>query len=380
MQTDTDDVVVSWMRLAFTPKIGPKTFFNLVRIFGCPKLVFENLDEIQQKYKLTITPLSISQIEDEIAKCEKFCSKIILSCDPAYPALLLETQSPPAVLIVKGDLSLLSREKIAIVGTRNASLHGEKIANGIAKDLGRNNIVVVSGLARGIDAAAHYGGLEHGTIGVVAGGINCIYPKENIKLYNELYERGLIISENLMDTPPVSKNFPRRNRIISGISRGVLVVEAKQRSGTIITANYALEQGRDVFAIPGSPHDPRAQGTNNLIKSGAILVQTAQDILDELSCTHSARKIAQSDLFDDDVVDIDVSTSITTDMDDQCTHVKHDILSKLSNIPVDIDDLFRVVALSVSDFNSIISELEVEGLVIRSNDNKIALENQIILE
>ncbi len=348
-----DSFVTAWLRLAFTTKVGPKTFEKLLKKFNNPISVLENLIEIKRRYKLDLSPPAVSEVEDSISKCYTFGGDIILSCDDLYPAILKEIEGYPAVLFAKGNTQLLKRNKISIVGTRNSSINGEKITKKIASDLGKNGFVIVSGLARGIDAAAHYGSLETGTIGVIASGINCVYPKENTQLQHTLYEKGLVISENQMDALPISKNFPRRNRIISGISSCVLVTEAMQRSGTMITADYALEQGRDVFAVPGSPTDPRAYGTNLLIKTGAVLVRDAQDILCEMN-VHS------------DAVTEKQQKSLEEYFEDGSIESK--VIEKLSNVPIDIEEVFNSLKISVQEFNKTLIELEITGKIVRQGN------------
>ena len=352
--------VTAWLRLAFTHKVGPRTFSKLIKKFKSPITALDNISDIKRRYKLELKPPSVSEIEDCILKCHDFGGEIILSCDDLYPDLLKEIEGFPPLLFVKGNTQLLSKNKISIVGTRNSSINGEKITKKIASELGKNGLVIVSGLARGIDAVAHYSSLETGTIGVIASGINCIYPKENEKLQHLLYEKGLVISENQMDVLPISKNFPRRNRIISGISNGVLVTEAMQNSGTMITANYALEQGRDVFAIPGSPMDPRAYGTNSLIKNGAILVRDAEDILSELQFIQRNN------------IGLDKYFAVCTDDAKIPLSSQEKLLSKLSIAPTDIEELFNNFQISVSEFNQILIELEMMGKIVRRG-NKLSL-------
>jgi len=356
-----DSYLVDWLRLAFAPKVGPKTFNKLIKYFKEPTVVLNNILEVKRRYKLDLVPPSQSEIEDIIKKCYAFGGKIILSVDQEYPMLLREIEGYPQVLFVRGNLDLLNRQKVAIVGTRNSSANGEKIAKQIGFELGKHGIVTVSGLARGIDAAAHNASLESGTIGVIAGGLDCIYPKENEKLQELLYEKGLVITENIMGTIPVAQNFPRRNRIISGISDGILVVEAMERSGTMITANYGLEQGRDVFAIPGSPLDPRAFGTNLLIKNGAILTRNADDILNELGYMSRKNTILQQIEDDNDNESQDMGEQPLAEL----------LLSKLSSTPIDIDELFNIMNCSPSEFNQAMTELEIFNEIIRIG-NKIS--------
>lgn len=354
-----DAFITAWIRLAFTPKVGPKTFEKLLRKFGTPATVLANAIEVKRRYKLELEPPSVTEAEDSIAKCYNFGGNIILSCDELYPELLKETEGHPVVLFTKGKLELLKKTKISIVGTRNSSINGEKITRKLASDLGQRGIVVVSGLARGIDSAAHQGSLETGTIGVVANGIDCFYPKENEQLQRALYEKGLVMSENPINSLPISQNFPRRNRIISGISIGVLVTEAKQNSGTMITANYALEQGREVFAVPGSPTDPRAYGTNFLIKNGAVLVRDVDDILCEIAIAITTSSGMQPQVKTEDLY-LEETDDITKKL-----------LNKLNNLPTDLEGLFSSLEISVQEFNKIIVELELSGKVVRQG-NKLS--------
>jgi DNA processing protein len=217
-----------------------------------------------------------------MAALEKFGATILCAGEPGYPLALAAVEDAPPVLSVIGDINLLARPTIGIVGARNASLNGRKFAEILARDLGENGHAIASGLARGIDTAAHTGSLPTGTIAVVAGGLNIVYPPENKKLYDQICEQGIIIAESPFGQEPFAQSFPRRNRIISGLSQGVVVVEASLRSGSLITARMAAEQGRDVFAVPGHPLDPRAEGTNSLLRDGAILVRSATDILNDI--------------------------------------------------------------------------------------------------
>ncbi len=357
-----DNFITDWIRLAFTPKVGPRIFEKLIKQFKTPGSVLDNIVEVKRRYKLDLEPPSQIQIEDSIKKCYDFGAEIILPIDDKYPILLRETERYPQVLFARGNTELLNKRKLAIIGTRNSSINGEKITKKIGSELGKNGIIIVSGLARGIDAVAHEASLETGTIGVIAGGIDCIYPRENEKLQKLLYEKGLVITENMIGSIPQPKNFPIRNRIISGIADGVLVVEAMEKSGTMITANYALEQGRDVFAVPGSPLDQRAFGTNLLIKNGAILTRDSQDILNELGFGQRPSVGLENylEMADDEIEEIE-KRSLTAVL-----------LSKLSNAPTDIEDIFRLMEISISEFNQVLTELEILGKVVRQG-SKISL-------
>ncbi len=224
----------------------------------------------------------VDEAKREIARVERFGARYLALGQGLYPRLLAELEDAPPLLIAKGNLNLLDKMTVAIVGARNASAAACRFARGLAHELGQYQLVVASGLARGIDSAAHDGALETGTIGVIAGGIDNFYPPENEKRQKALYERGLVLAEMPPGTEPRARHFPYRNRIIAGTSAGTVVVEAAPRSGSLITARLAAEAGRDVMAVPGSPLDPRAQGCNQLIRDGATLVQNAADVMEAL--------------------------------------------------------------------------------------------------
>ena len=255
---------IDWLRLIRTDGIGPATFRQLLDKFGdADEAIAQAPALARARGRRNIFKIaSKDQINAELDQADYLGARFIASCEPAYPAPVKAISDAPPVLCVKGDPELLAKNTIGIVGARNASAAGRKIARDLAKDLGANGLVIASGLARGIDGAAHQAALATGTIAVVAGGIDVIYPPEHADLTNEICQRGLVISEMPLGYQPKGRDFPRRNRLISGLCLGVIIVEAALRSGTLITARCAVEQGRDVFAIPGSPLDPRSQGTN----------------------------------------------------------------------------------------------------------------------
>lgn len=288
----------AYMRLARTKNIGSRTFMDLINLFGDPQTAIDNLPEMMRRSgsRNQIIIPSKNQIEREIEETYKFNAEIILLCDDNYSKLLQEINDPPPMLIVKGNIKLMQSDNIVgIVGARNASANGCSITKTLANDMNKYGYVVVSGLARGIDSSAHAACINNklnvGTIGVIAGGIDSIYPKENGWLYELMYEKGLVITEYAIGQSPMAKYFPQRNRIIAGISSGVIVIEAAIKSGTLITARLALEYGREVFAIPGSPMDPRCHGTNGLIKDGAILIESAEDVVKEFKSAMKYNKI-----------------------------------------------------------------------------------------
>ncbi len=271
-------------RLARTPRIGPVSFHEMLGHFGSAEAALEELPALARRAGLdrAASAPSAAAILREAEALAKLGGRFVLIDDPDYPALLAQIADAPPLLSVLGDSALLSRAAIAIVGARNASVNGRRLATTFAADLGRAGYVVVSGLARGIDTEAHRSSMPFGTVTVLAGGVDVVYPPENEPLYREIAARGAIVSEAPLGAVPQARHFPRRNRIVSGLAAGVLVVEAALQSGSLITARQAADQGRDVFAIPGSPLDPRARGTNRLIRDGAHLVEEPADVLAHL--------------------------------------------------------------------------------------------------
>lgn len=276
----TDDERIAWLRLARTPNVGPVTFAQLLKRFGSAAAALAEVPRLARRGGAeALRVLEESQARRELEGLQHLGGRLIASSEPDYPPGLAALDAPPPVISLLGHGVLFRREMIAIVGARNASALGRKLAQRLAADLGAAGLVVVSGMARGIDAAAHEGAFASGTCAVMAGGVDVIYPLENTGLYDRLKAEGAIVSEMPLSEPPQARHFPRRNRIVSGLARGVLVVEAAEGSGSLITANFALEQNREVFAVPGSPLDPRAKGTNKLLRQGAILTETADDVL-----------------------------------------------------------------------------------------------------
>jgi len=266
-----------------TPGIGPVTYRQLIMRFGAPSAALAAVPDLARRGGGKAPALrSVADAEREIARVDKLGAKWLVLGHGLYPRLLAELEDAPPLLIAKGNLNLLDRQAVAIVGARNASAAACRFARGLAHDLGQHDLVVVSGLARGIDSAAHDGALGTGTIGVIAGGIDVFYPPENEERQKAIYERGLVIAEMPPGTEPRARHFPYRNRIIAGMSNGTVVVEAAPRSGSLITARLAAEAGREVMAVPGSPLDPRAQGCNQLIRDGATLIQTAADVVEAI--------------------------------------------------------------------------------------------------
>jgi DNA processing protein len=277
----TDDQRLDWLRLIRSDNVGPRTFRDLVNHFGGARAALAALPGLARRGGASgparICPLEEAEAELKAARARG--AEYVALGEPDYPARLQMIDDAPPLLAVRGQLAIFQRPLVAIVGSRNASAAGVKFAERIARALGEHGFGIVSGLARGIDAAAHRATLESGTIAVLAGGLERIYPAEHEELLETMLAQGAGVSEMPLGWEPRARDFPRRNRLISGLSVGVVIVEAARRSGSLITARMAGEQGREVFAVPGSPLDPRAEGTNGLLKQGATLVTEAADVL-----------------------------------------------------------------------------------------------------
>ncbi|MFY1706010.1 DNA-processing protein DprA [Tritonibacter scottomollicae] len=279
----TEDQRYSWLRLLRSRGIGTVTFYRLLAEYGSAQNVLDKLPEVAAAASVKgYRTYSKDQLDAELDTAKAANARLLCFGDPEYPAPLAAIPNPPPVLWAMGDLSLLSRPAVAIVGARNASSLGRRMAYALARDLGAAGYTVVSGLARGIDASAHEGALGSGTIAVQGGGVDIIYPSENTRLAQSIAKQGLRLSEQPMGLQPQARHFPPRNRIIAGIGLATIVVEAAVKSGSLITARDALDLGRDVMAVPGHPFDARASGGNLLIRDGAVLVRDAQDVIDAL--------------------------------------------------------------------------------------------------
>jgi len=362
------DERLDWLRLIRTENVGPVTFFALLGRFGTPTDALKHLPELAKRGGKT-KPLRVgtkAQASAELARIEALGATLVAACEPGYPPLLAAIEDPPPVLTIRGAVHLAAWPTVALVGARNASLNGRRFTEHLARDLGAAGFTVVSGLARGIDTAAHHAALATGTIAVMAGGLDVIYPQENTGLYRQIVEQGLIVAENPVGTQPQGRHFPRRNRIISGLSLGVVVVEAARKSGSLITARLAGEQGREVLAVPGSPLDPRAEGCNDLIHDGATLVRDARDIIPVLTTRHKplaeppryAPPLAPPHLPPDEKMVADARVHL---------------LESLSPTPVPVDDLIRDCQLSAPVVLTALLELEMAGRVERQPGNRVAL-------
>ncbi|MGE0595317.1 MAG: DNA-processing protein DprA [Hyphomonadaceae bacterium] len=340
--------LVAWARLARTPRIGPLSFHNLIARHRTADAALDALPRIARATPLAPPPAT--RLIVEIEALEAMGARLVASCEPDYPPLLAALDAPPPLLAMRGDAKLLARPTIAIVGAREASAAGLLLAERIAADLGEAGFVIVSGLARGMDAAAHKGALNSGTAAVLAGGLDHPYPPQNLKLHDAICERGVVVSEAPLAAAPRARDFPRRNAIISGAARAVVVIEAALRSGSLITARTAADQGRDVMAAPGSPLDPRARGANALIKQGATLIESADDIiaaLGEASVTLRPRAIGP--LFEEG------------DAPKPSSGLARRIAHLLSPTPIHVNDLARLTEAPAGAVAAALMELELDG-------------------
>jgi DNA processing protein len=352
----------AWLRLARTQNVGPATFAGLIGRFGSAAAALAEVPRLARRGGAeTFSIPSDGDIAREFDRLETFGGRYLFSCEADYPAGLAALDAPPPVISVVGRTELLARDMIAIVGARNASALGRKLAGQLAGDLGRAGFVIASGLARGIDAAAHEGSLGAGTCAVVAGGIDIIYPPENTDLYTRIKSEGVIVAEMAFGQTPQARHFPRRNRIISGISRGVVVVEAAEGSGSLITANFALEQGREVFAVPGSPLDPRAKGTNRLIRDGAALTESADDVVAVIA--------AQRTGFREPAGTRGSNAGLN---DNEVDRVRARLDELLGPAPVEADELIRQCQAEPAVVLAALLELELAGRLERHPGGKVS--------
>jgi DNA processing protein len=346
-----DPGLAGWLRLALTPGLGPSTLRALLREFGLPQAILGRKRSELARFAspASLDALDSGTVQEAVERALDWAAQpgrfVVTLSDEAYPQLLLEIADPPPLLYARGDLELLQRPGLAVVGSRNATAQGERNAEEFAKALSQAGLTIISGLALGIDAAAHRGGLaaQASTIAVLGTGIDLVYPQRNAALAAQIAERGLLLSEFPLGTPAAAHNFPRRNRLISGLARGCLVIEAAFASGSLITARLAAEQGREVFAVPGSIHSPLAKGCHALIKSGAKLVESADDVLSEFS---GFRATARAD--------------VTAPAGDAQAS---GLLASMGHDPVDVDALCERAGMSAEQVASELLRLELDGRV-----------------
>ena len=350
IRTLTEAARRDWLRLARTENVGPVAFAQLITRYGEASLALAALPDLARRGG-RISPLgapSQEEIRREMQAGEALGARLLCAGEADYPAALAAADPPPPVIWARGDIALLNRPVVAVVGARVASAGGQRFARGLAADLGAAGYVVASGMARGVDGAAHEGSLPTGTIAVLGGGIDDIYPHEHRDLYERIVAEGCVVSENAPGRTATARDFPRRNRIISGLSRAVVVVEAELRSGSLITARLAAEQGREVLAVPGSPLDPRARGTNDLIRQGAALCEGVDDVLRALQggggLHEPERPFAPPPAADSDV-----------------DAVRDQVAALLSPTAVSRDELVRATGAPVQVVMAALTELAVAG-------------------
>ncbi len=351
------------LRLARTEQVGPVTYQRLMQVYGSAEAALDALPELAKRggRRNRLKPMSVADATKELAATQKHGGTYLVWGQPPYPPHLAALPDAPPVLGAFGHVHLLDRDSVALVGSRNASVAGMRLAHMLAEGLGQRQYIVTSGLARGIDSAAHKASLETGTIAVLGNGINHFYPKENEELQNRVLQQGLILCENPPDMPPQAALFPRRNRIIAGLSLGVIVVEAARRSGSLITAQLAGEYGREVMAVPGSPLDARCLGSNNLIRDGATLVENVDDVLNVLSA-YGNMQTNYRDMTPNKTPPPDISP----DQRDQ-------IVASMGTVPVTIDDIVQSSGASVPQVALVILELELAGRLTQEAGGLLSL-------
>ena len=356
---------LAWLRLVRRDNVGPVTFRQLVNRFGSVEAALDALPALARSAGRPFRIPSLTEAEDEVAALDRLGARIVTSGDPDYPQHLSHIPAAPPVITMAGGENLDWHRTVAIVGARNASAAGAKMTRILATDLAQAGYVVVSGLARGIDTAAHRASLQTGTIAVLAGGLNCIYPDENIPLASEILGYGgALVTEMPLNWEPRARDFPRRNRLVSGLSLGTVVVEAAKRSGSLITARLALEQNRDVFAVPGSPLDPRAEGGNALIQQGAKLITSAADILETIGSADPSRTLLFDTEWQPDLIEPE-----TPPGDDERAR----LLSALSTTPTDIEELLAQTGISPAAMQILLLEFDLAGQIEWSSGQLVTL-------
>lgn len=363
----TDEERLDWLRLIRSENVGPRTFAALLNQFGEARAALAALPSLARRGGASGTAqiCTREEAEREFKAARSMGVGFVALGEAEYPSRLAMIDDPPPLLAVRGHRAVLERPMIALVGARNASAAGLKLAGNLAHELGEAGLIVVSGLARGIDAAAHRASLKTGTVAVLAGGHNRIYPPEHIELAEAILPEGATVSETALDREPRAHDFPRRNRLISGLAVGVVVVEAARRSGSLITTRLALEQGREVFAVPGSPLDPRAEGSNSLLKQGAILVTTAEDVIEVL------RPILGQPL-EGRTAEAEPAPPAPAAPEPGPSE-RDRIVELLGPTPISIDDLVRLAGRSPAVVRIVLLELEVAGRLQRHGGGLVSL-------
>ncbi len=391
---------LDWLQLIRCENVGPRSFRALVNRYGGAAQALAALPDLIRKGRgRPIVMAPREKILREWETAEKCGARFIALGEPDYPSGLRVIDAPPPLIAVRGSVDLLQKPMVALVGARNASAAGLAMTERLARGVGSGGYVVVSGLARGIDACAHRASLATGAVGVLAGGLDRPYPPENEKLIDEMCEKGAVISEMPFGYEPRGRDFPRRNRLVSGLALATVVVEAARRSGSLITARFAQEQGREVFAVPGSPLDPRAEGANDLLRDGANLCASAQDVIDVVAPL-AERGTAQFGLLFEAAANVDdeplwdewdaaesldppatapaapiesCEAEISVDVPPAVADPRQRVEDLLGPAPIGVDDLARACAFSVGDMRLILQELEIEGRIERHGGDRVSL-------
>jgi DNA processing protein len=361
-----DEQRLDWLRLIRSENVGPRTFRALLNHYGGARAALDAIPDLARRggAMRPIRVASADEAERELLAARRLGINLVALGEPEYPRGLQATDDAPPLLAVRGRLAMLAEPAVAMVGSRNASAAGMTIAERLARDLGEAGLIVVSGLARGIDAAAHRGSLARGTVAVLAGGHDRPYPPEHVDLLAAIVEHGAAVSEMPLGWTPRGRDFPRRNRLIAGLVFGVVVVEAARRSGSLITARRALDYGREVFAVPGSPLDPRAEGTNELLKQGATLVSSAQDVIAALSPL--IERPPERPMEEPSLAVLPIAVPPDGD-------ARQGITALLGPTPVAIDDLIRWSGAPTPVVLTALLELELAGRLARQAGGRVAL-------
>ncbi|MCZ6636676.1 MAG: DNA-processing protein DprA [Alphaproteobacteria bacterium] len=366
----SDDERLEWLRLIRSENIGPVTFRQLMDRFGDAGSAIAAIPELARRggARRTIRVRPQSAAKKEMAALVKLGGRMIAYCEPDYPRALAHIPDAPPVISVLGHPHLMDGIVIAMVGARNGSANGIRFTESLARGLAEAGLIVVSGMARGIDAAAHRGSIDSGTIAIMAGGVDIVYPKENQALYEDIAARGLLISEHLLGMQPQARHFPSRNRIVSGLAVATIVIEATLRSGSLITARLAGEQGREVLAVPGNPLDPRARGTNKLIREGAVLVECADDVLEALAGMGTPNRLTEPSAspfsFDHGTNDPGEAA---------LAEARERVISLLGPDPVPVDEMLRKSSIPPAHVALILLELELAGRLQRHAGGQVSL-------
>lgn len=363
-----DEERLDWLCLARSEGVGPVAFRQLLDRFGGAAAALAALPGLARRAGRA-RPLQLCSRAAAVRELEavaRLGGRLLALAEPDYPEALAAIEDAPPLIGAVGRIELLRRPTVAVVGARNASANGRRLAEDLAAELGRRGLVIASGLARGIDGAAHKGALASGTAAVVAGGLDIVYPPEHAGLQRAIAERGAVLAELPPGTQPQARHFPRRNRIIAGLSLGVVVVEAALRSGSLTTARMALDQGRQLMAVPGSPLDPRARGCNQLIRQGATLIETADDVIEALEGMAGRRRTAPPAVREPLPPPPEIGAPALD-------AARQTVLQQLSPSPVAVDELLRQCHLSAATISAVLLELELAGRLERHPGNRVSL-------